>query len=1163
MRLPPCRPAGASDERAAILDPKSLESPRGDSPRREAENPGLHKKSSCGLVGEVVPQTKQQSLLSPEQREIFEPGPGLIERRISDSGTPSAGESVTIESIIADALSTVSQPGSKTRTVIIAVDPRDGMTWAAESARRALESRARRFGIHLLSSSLKRSKPAPEIAHSIGTRRFWSSARRAGLLPGWSSLLKWYIPAAAIIAATFASRLMSSQVLIAASVMAIVVVPLLQRAAARLDRAHDATSRRHALARALRDPVDQADFEVPIDAWNKLGADLARRLKSYPDYPRAFVMDGFDEIDATTREVVVEYLRTRDPAWEVGAEIWIVFESSESLGLSRQLGADRNVLENCGATFHSLKKASDTEKEALVRHLGRPSTALRFRAIGDVARGVPAGSSRLALALESARKDFPAAMREFGPVELLGLFSVAADAHHPGYLPHDIVSALARKPGPPGEAGSQPGRRRLSRIVLASYLRRTDDGSEPQVIGRQRVQASLRQLCSDLAPLVDGPDDDNRGGRFRVPVEVASVVVADPATYDLSPNTVGHLFWALYLYENLINQPRASAFWVRRLADHAIAARVEAGRVRGLDDELSATLLDGCLFALDQALSVGAFGKVIPLIRRCNELVEDLDLKPGQSRLVKFAEVAWTAFLATGEDEILHSIVELQSDSEGDRVVERDPVLDLYVGTMSLTDRERKRLQSWISSSPSESLGALDFARARGSWLAVTFADLLVLPRETEVGRCVVDCAEPSRLADDLIRAVAVLEDEETRTVPTIAAASIWMWNLGLSLGRRSRYGSAEESAARITLFDSAVSAILIADEIRSAARAETTGAFDFIRDVLAIELASAALGALCMAQPGHAADAADAAWQHCSDELAEVIELANSNLGAGLRFVATTTVQELARQVHQWMHHGATMWRRFGLDALSILQRLRSAHLRHEFDSDRGSGSFIETAHALSEGFGSSSSTQFQVELARGSWSWEGKQLRQSPLRRASGLAIAREHRTSFDPSLVPELAAILALNSGGFPHGDEEMCAAGLVDGGGSDPSPLASYLEALPLPIAIMLAEQALAAQSAPQFKHEASIVVEDVANRCGGERGKMLGLELRLARQTSWMLAVGTIDVEQVLLEWKDDIASPQFAQILTRIINHGEGGDDLRGVALSLLGQNSDGGQWNS
>jgi hypothetical protein len=223
--------------------------------------------------------------------------------------------------------------------LLVTVDEGDGMTWAAAAADQAIARELPAIHRYYLNADI-RPDGLPAVGALISKRRILELAQTAGVAaqtPATSRL--WMLALATLLLfvgalATGLTSLLASHraatfrpiYLIVGALSALLVLASRELS----DRL--SFSSREAAAQSVLDGLRDAPADRPA-AWQALVDNLSREL-AQPCEDRSVIIDGFEQLDDLSRQVLQRYLVPHTQASDQH-ELWIVFEDAELATLSK------------------------------------------------------------------------------------------------------------------------------------------------------------------------------------------------------------------------------------------------------------------------------------------------------------------------------------------------------------------------------------------------------------------------------------------------------------------------------------------------------------------------------------------------------------------------------------------------------------------------------------------------------------------------------------------------------------------------------------------------------------------------------------------------------------------------------------------------------------
>jgi hypothetical protein len=878
----------------------------------------------------------------------------------------------TLEVLVGDELQEVTRAARKTgralKVLTISVAANDGMSWSAAMAEQAAAMAAARATVSPTPRPVcLRGRTAgegdPEIMDVVGRRRLVRLAQRHRVTQAFPLLRPWVrgvILAVALILtalgqvlaaslqASTPSRLSPGTLLtnpsyillalaVAGAVLAAQGLPLF------------AGTRRS--SEALRSLGDELRNKRDTKEYWRLVESVADWLRKRP-MPRYLIVDGYERLHPFTCNVLETYLARYAKAAQ-DFELWVIFENEEALQFHHHLqtATAREEPWAVEAGAYRQQFVEPDERRRLAQMSNYPD--------GQNAETVMGIRGKIVERTDRYERYFRAYEARSAPVQRYDaldlLYLVSLTAEDAGSLMLSDRSIRER---------FSP-KRPLRAKVLAQFLKGT-------ALSREEFSSTLSVLQEHFSDVLEVDE----AYAFRVEPGVRRFLSKHYRDYALPDPRFGHLFWAL-LSHDLLQEPTAETFWVRKLAAHVLATRVP-GTIpldQPLPQEVKDAFVEATLFAISACLRCCLLNDLPELLRLAESLVESREPGTASGWRRRLASLTWQAYSVLGDEEVLGIAISLRSrqaraglQAVGDGV---DPLDDLFLQSLSPPGGGGRPRQELLLAWSQAGEPTQTYGRVRAFWLAQTLGSLLDgLEPKLQAAKEI----EIERLLPPIQAALERSQQASKRLVIDILGASIGLWALTVAVveeaSRLARWeherSQAVEAAGGVlrdrhdkltaewrarqdelfaewqaqhadragSLVEQLNSGYVVAGELRKlrtrTAIVEGLQRLDFVLDVLATELfvmigACAAL--LLRAHDGMPEEAFVRQNRTDADSLVEWSLDEASAAGHATR--GDDGGEDPFRQIDRQMGLLRVVWASLGLEQLSGLMSLRRAQLR------------------------------------------------------------------------------------------------------------------------------------------------------------------------------------------------------------------------------------------
>ena len=917
------------------------------------------------------------SLLVGQELDEFLTDQTKVRRRVLSRRPVESAEQPTVRTLdvlVEDELQAVARAARETgralKVLTISVAAHDGMSWSAAMAEQAAARAAVRPTISPTPRPVcLRGRTAgegdPEIMDVMGRRRLVRLAQRHHVTQAFPLLRPWVrgvilavalvltalgqILAASLQAST-PSRLSPNTLLtnpayillalaVAGAVLAAQGLPLF----AGTKRSVEAL---RSLGDELRSKRDTKEY------WG-LVESVADWLRKRP-MPRHLIVDGYERLHPFTHNVLETYLARYAKAAQ-DFELWVIFENEEALQFHHHLqtATAREVpwAVEAGAYRQQLIEPDERRKLAQASNYQDGQNAETVMGIRGKIKERTDRYERYFRGYEA--RSVP--VQRYDALDLLYLVSLTAeDASSLLLSDRSIRERFSPK-------------RPLRAKVLAQFLKGT-------ALSREEFSSTLSLLQEHFSDVLEVDE----AYEFRVEPGVKRFLSKHHRDYALPDPRLGHLFWAL-LSHDVLQEPTAETFWVRKLAGHVLATQVP-GTIpahQPLPQDVKDAFVEATLLAISACLRCCLLNDLPKLLRLAESLVESREPGTASGWRRRLAGLTWQAYSVLGDEEVLGIAISLRSRQAraGLRVVGDgvDPLDDLFLQSLSPPGGGGRPRQELLLAWSQAGEPTQTYGQVRAFWLAQTLGGLLDgLEPKLQAAREV----EVERLLPPIQAALERSQQASKRLVIDILGASIGLWALTVAVveeaARLARWEHERSQAVEVTggvsparhdmlaaewrarqdelfaewqarhadragsLVEQLNSGYVVAGELRKlrtqAAIVEGLQRLDFVLDVLATELfvvigACAAL--LLRAHDGMPEDAFDRQNRTDADSLVEW-SLDEASAGShATRARGDDGGEDPFRQIDRQMGLLRVVWASLGLEQLSGLMGLRRAQLR------------------------------------------------------------------------------------------------------------------------------------------------------------------------------------------------------------------------------------------
>lgn len=1025
----------------------------------------------------------------------------------------------------------------------------DGASWSAERLATELGTIFPTFHVVPLSDRLA-SAGLPVIESLVGRRRFLDSVARKDLSPDIPKNRPW-VRVLAVLALLVVG--------VGVKVASVLGKPLDQQGPSEIFRdpglffwaalsvvlgwvgpqfmALIKTRRSSQGLKGLRETIESQADTLPFANFVE---DVAKRLTA-TRFPRIIVVDSFERLDLTTRQVIVRYFSSRS-AEGTGSELWVVFEGDTGERLSSFAVEQRRGHGFQRTWLFEQQLLSDDDRRALAEMIRKPDRA-HYETVKTIAStGAPWASTLLHDHLAAHPRD----PDKYHLVDLLYLLAMSSEHGRVPFGFDAMVSELSRE---------HPLRQRALEAFLPGIKLTKSD-----------VRVRLTELQRRFGPFFS--NEDSSAGRRPVTIRPVALETLEENGhgFGLPDPHLGHFFWVSYWFDKLQNHA-LEAFWIRKLSHHLTSCQPSNIADLPWGDKALELLGEASVYALNGAIRACVF-EPVPLLAETIRAVQELVDRPSQRRTARLERALWEAFSVTGDSKVLEVFLEVVAsrrvEVEEPRAEDLGPA-SFFFGCLDLAQERRDVLWHYIESRPEESertSGLVTYSTIKGGLLAT-----VLLHAATEVGHsthaALVECIRdlPGRL--DKLRDRLGAGDREELSISDMSATSHALllaphYILDAALmgdGAPSDHTGGEDHLR--ALLDLAEHATLLAadrvDTTRPPGPALSLSA-ELVVETMKRELCvSAAASLWYLLARHHASGSTDS---KSTRRITEILEVAFAVIDLDPDLLTRFDHHEkesLFRSVRENLRSLGFLWSRFRLEALADFVRVQELLVvanarRFEIGSERDDRALLEgVAGTLNRG----SYSGLLANLAAARIFPDRTELRNHFIRRAADLAV--DGSTDFRIKRELSMAALQSSHHLGVPL---DSYLEVLTEGRGDQPSYLEAHLAGLPDDnlerIGLVLRNTAESARDA----------------KFGGQvRAMLAGRYSRvrdddLARQLRGLLDVWELSdrvrrgdklaSEEVLANWRGDRDSWIYADLLALLLRCDRGEQRVASESADLL-----------
>ena len=732
----------------------------------------------------------------------------------------------------------------------------DGSSWSAQVASDVLTKHFPHLYRWCLADQLNVDN-LPLVANFIGIRDFLKTAVANKLTTSFYGLRSWLTPLIIITAVLVGIATKALQILLKSKTavlkdqpvemlsdpwflggtgLLIVLGLLSKQISVHLTTKTKSKSIQQFVEKLKEEQFHKKNFKQFID-------DLAAKLSKIK-LPRVVIIDNFDRLDKTTRMVVFRYLQYYAQR-TVASEYWVVFETDEYRLLSSDIYTKSCTYTRDHSEHFSQRLLNTDEKRKLIAQLELESEPEDYTSVKGLCQGNEQAKKSMQKLFQNHRLLNPSQEQRYGTLDFLYLLSITS---YPGKTPLEdrfLVNSLSAKSG-------------LQGLILDQFLR-----------GTRRQKLEFRQMLTSVRNDFDSGlvlEDRYDPSRITVHSEMARYLEKNAAGLSLSPPGLGHLFWGLFWYNKLRNDP-IQAFFIRKLAHHLVKLHL-TGTGSGLSyGKIIRDIYEAHLFTIDGAMKICLFELVPTLLQNILDLMDDENFKPTDSDLKRLYERSWEAYFTLGDEKILNIILEIFTLSEPATAGDQDSTPDLlemlYFDSLSLPHSKRALLKANYSDRAFGNQHAIEaisnYAKARSAWFSAT---ILQMSRNLDpfsnmniVNASIQTQHSFYELSDHCQKRV-FHGPKDHRRIIDILSLSLMQWSSGLNLGlilngpKNGDNAILQFVAHLHDLVDSAESMVILSNELVSRyEQQEAVTELDYLLSVLLKETCLIAVTSILIAE--------------------------------------------------------------------------------------------------------------------------------------------------------------------------------------------------------------------------------------------------------------------------------------------------------------------------
>jgi hypothetical protein len=698
-----------------------------------------------------------------------------------DSSSASFGE--VLDQVVTNALRSQTQSSARSwRCLCIEVAEDDGMTWSAETARRAAGESAAHFRQICLPQG-RRPDHLPQIASWIGEYKFLRLAVAHKLTSEFVALRSWVTPAlvAAVVLLTAAlevlKRLSTEHVRAVPGFLDLFLQPAFWAQTAGLfvlsfglkflKSRLDTDSESKSCKRFVKQLNDIPRMHPYARFRQALAEEMARS-----GYPRVVVVDSFEGQDEITRDVIHEYFQNARKL-AAGSELWVVFEKEDGDRVGAALRNSARPPDRSSVRLYKQLFLTGPEKKSLLSVLQNSPGAEEYTTVRSICRQDGKGAEAVKRFLKEYRQGHPAKRQQYDAFHILYLLAITASPGQASFDYRELATALL-----------QTGKLRSE--VLLAFL-------SASTLHKEYLLDLFREIMRFPSDVVIW-DDSEQPTACRATREAQDFLVKNygDREFRLPEPDTGHLFWAFLYFDQLQNHVR-EAFWVRKLIYHLGRASTKGVSERPSYPKLRQQFFDAHLFAVSAGLGSCLFKEIPEMLERASSLIatEDLNLcKQQQNRLLR---ACWNAYSVLGDERILQVIFDLYSPGplEVETAAHEDALSRFFTDLLPFKGEQSATLKEdffrWIQREYAGDDAVVDDCRARAAWFILTLAPMLEFWRGSYLLHALLHA---DWAVENLTRRALARLGAPGKTPPRIAEAitvSLGLWSCALRLHRGAK----------------------------------------------------------------------------------------------------------------------------------------------------------------------------------------------------------------------------------------------------------------------------------------------------------------------------------------------------------------------------------------
>lgn len=513
----------------------------------------------------------------------------------------------------------------------------------------------------------------------------------------------------------------------------------------------------------IRDLPDKKGTKVYSDFIEKIAECLTGI-----NFPRLILIDNFEGLDSTTQKALIRYsIKHCDNA--IGSEFWVVFEGTEGERLRNYIIETPEIFSNSKFELFGQKYLTDVEKKDLVKIVGRPDNAIEFSAVKWICRETTSIQNRFYALFKEYREIQPYQKRTYDAFDIVYWLALTVPEGTCFFTKQFLLHIFSEKSG-------------LKAKILEAFFRGTN-------LKRSEIDSGLTLIKKDM-PWIFDIETKEDAKEIRIKMESANTLLKHAKEFKLPDSSLGHIFWALQWYDGSKNQ--INTFWIKKITYHLLYSDVLAIEEKKLRENVLKELIEAHLYILNASLKTCLFEKLILLLQKTSNYIQDLENESDFSCRKRFLKICWEAFSILGHEDILGIILEIwEISSEKNKKLQ---VLNLgeldgfFLETMQITELKRKKIDAgfrfWNSSTSKEGDSILNYSRVQSIWLIqnlVSFLDGNPNSQFFQIYREAVISLD--KLTNDICKNVQEKLEESVKILDLMALSqAIWCHALNVCL---------------------------------------------------------------------------------------------------------------------------------------------------------------------------------------------------------------------------------------------------------------------------------------------------------------------------------------------------------------------------------------------